>query len=117
MKINEVLTQLRHHYKEHLSYCKQITNEIAAYMSNEGLGCTVFINDNLQIEIQYNIPRGGNKPIPKLRRIFYNTLAQLCEDYNLIEVESKSVTKRDFCLPEPYTDFYTEKVVLDIEVL
>ena len=54
MKTNEVLIQLRHHYREHLSYCKQITNEIAAYMSNKGLGCTVFINDNLQIEIQYD---------------------------------------------------------------
>lgn len=117
MKTNEVLNKLRHHYKEHLSYCKEITDEIAAYMANYGYGCTVFVNDNLQIEIQYNIPRGGPEPVTTLRLGFHVAIEKLCEENNLIQTESKSIIKKDYCLPEPYTDFYTEKIILDTEVL
>ena len=115
MKTNEVLKQLRDHYKEHLSCCKTLTDTIAAYLSNNGYGCTVFINDNLQIEILYNIPRGGPEPVPTLRIGFYELLGEFCQENGLVEVVEESCVKKDFCLPKPYMNFYTERVVLDVE--
>ena len=115
MKINEVLKNVRNHYREHLEWCKTLTDQIAAYMSDNGFGCTVFVNDNLQIEVLYNIPRGGPEPVPAFRESFYDTLLRFCDENGLVEVVEESVIKKDFCLPEEYMNFYRERVVLDVE--
>ena len=98
-----------------MSWCKILTDDIAAYLSDNGYGCTVFINDNLQIEITYNIPRGGPEPVPTLRLGFHDTLMAFCEVNGLVYVLEESCIKKDFCLPREYMNFYTERVVLDVE--
>lgn len=115
MKTNEVLKNLRNHYREHLEWCKVLTDSIAAFMSDNGFGCTVFVNDNLQIEVLYNIPRGGIEPVSELRLNFYNCLSAFCKENDLVEVMEESVIKKDFCMPKDYINFYTERVVLDVE--
>lgn len=115
MKTNEVLKNVRNHYREHLEWCKTLTDQIAAYLSDNGYGCTVFVNDNLQIEITYNIPRGGLEPVAALRLGFYETLTTFCKEHGLVEVEEESVIRKDFCMPKEYMNFYRERVVLDVE--
>lgn len=115
MENNEVLKNLRNHYREHLEWCKTLTDNIAAYMSDNGFGCTVFINDNLQIEVIYNIPRGGPESVPDLRVAFYKTLMKFICKNGFVKVLEESTLKKDFCMPEPYVNFYTERVVLDVE--
>lgn len=115
MKTNEVLKGLRDSYRDHLELCKILTDSIANYMSDNGFGCTVFVNDNLQIEVVYNIPRGGPKPVPILRDGFYGSLMAFCEINNLAWVFEESIVKKDYCLPKEYMTFYSERVVLDVE--
>ena len=115
MKTDEVLKNVRNHYREHLEWCKKLTDEIAAYMSDNGYGCTVFVNDNLQIEISYNIPRGGPEPVSDLRTGFYNALMAYCDEDGLEWTYEESIVKKDYCLPKDYRTFYSERVVLDVE--
>lgn len=115
MKTDEVLKGLRDSYRDHLELCKVLTDNIANYMSDNGFGCTVFVNDNLQIEVVYNIPRGGPGPISTLRIGFYNLLKAYCKENELEWVYEESIVKKDYCLPKEYMTFYSERVVLDVE--
>lgn len=115
MKKNRDFFWCQESYKNHLEHSKNVITATSRYFAEQGQGCTVSINDNLQIEIQYKIPRADLTKISELRESFMDNVISFAQKNDFILLSSESITYNDYRLKEPYQTFFTEKVILDID--
>lgn len=113
MNTDAMLKHIRHLYKQHLHWSNELTKRISTFFAEKGQGCTVLINENLQIEIEYMPPRDGRTPISTLIKDFHLNVSELCDKNILQCIYEKSEIYDDYLLPEEYSTFYVEKVILD----